>query len=93
MRLVLQRVKRASVPAVKVPSVTAGMMRCQTVALPDEGSTCSTSENSRISRIPRKKFGSAKPKTAKAIIARSRNRPRSRAAAMPAGMPTSAASR
>src|ERR1043165_1575855 len=66
-----ERVKRASCPAVNRPSVVIGMIRCQIVPVPELGSQRSASENSRIMRMPRKKFGSAKPNTATLMITRS----------------------
>ena len=86
------RVKRASAPAVASPSVAAGMTRWSRPPQPELGSHRRYSENKRISRMPKKKFGMAKPNTEKAMISRSDNRFRRKAAMMPNGTPTKSAS-
>ncbi len=84
-----ERVKRASEPAAAVPSVMAGMIRWAAVPMPEVGSQRSPSEKARISRMPRKKFGMLKPKTANAMTKRSMVLLRLSAATMPSGTPIS----
>ncbi len=82
------RAKRANDPAADVPSVTTGISMCQSVSEPELGKIRSESENRRINRIPRKKFGMLKPKTEKLITKRSIALLRLSAATSPKGTPS-----
>ena len=82
-----ERVIRMWAAAKNQPSAKAGMMRCQTVPEPDDGSHPRYTEKKRIRSMPTQNCGIDRPSSAKIFPVWSEKRPTFTAAMMPQGMP------
>ena len=82
-----ERVRRICAAAKYQPSANAGMIRCNAVPEPDDGSQPRYTEKNRISTRPTQNDGSDRPSSAKTFPALSQNRPTLTAARIPLGMP------
>ena len=82
-----ERVRRICEAAKYQPSAKAGMIRCNGVPEPEEGSQPRYTEKTRIITSPTQNEGSDRPSSAKTLPALSQKRPTRTEARMPLGMP------
>src|SRR4029077_19041029 len=83
-----ERVRRICEAAKYQPSAKAGMIRCNGVPAPEEGSQPRYTEKTRINTRPTQNDGSDSPNSAKTLPALSQKRPTRTAARMPLGIPS-----